>query len=105
MPQIADVRTELTPRCALWSETNATRLRVMADVPRGRGGLRRSAWIRLAPNLRRLDTHHAVRDSHASRASTSITMLSDPSSRRFFRTVILIAALDRVSFAFSGIPL
>jgi len=29
----------------------------------------------------------------------------DPSSRRFFRAVILNAALDRVSFAFSGIRL
>ena len=29
----------------------------------------------------------------------------DPSSRRFFRAVILIAALDLVSFAFSGIRL
>jgi 4-hydroxybenzoate polyprenyltransferase len=29
----------------------------------------------------------------------------DPSSRRFFRAIILIAALDLVSFAFSGIRL
>ena len=29
----------------------------------------------------------------------------DPSSRRFFQAVILIAALDLVSFAFSGIRL
>src|SRR5450759_2617262 len=33
------------------------------------------------------------------------TAYGDPSSRRFFRAIILIAALDLVSFAFSGIRL
>src|SRR5450759_1387551 len=33
------------------------------------------------------------------------TAYADPSSRRFFRAIILIAALDLVSFAFSGIRL
>jgi hypothetical protein len=31
----------------------------------GRGGLRRSAWIRLEPNLRRLDAADAMLDSRA----------------------------------------